>query len=175
MKDIALVIGRFQPFHNGHLHIIRKLVEEGFKVKIGIGSPSKYSQIKDPFTKEERDIMISLAMMEINIRHFEIYYIEDQSADKEWIREIKQTTGKFDLVVSGNLWVQQCFEEYFPNIKIRKYKEEKDRFKGISATNIRNRWLEAKSKQDLPIAVYNFLKSIKAHERIKKINFVNSQ
>ena len=34
----ALLIGRFQPFHNGHLHVIQTLCNTYTEVIIGVGS-----------------------------------------------------------------------------------------------------------------------------------------
>ena len=50
----ALFIGRFQPFHNGHLKVVQEILKEFDEVIIGIGS-SKYSGTLDnPFSGEER-------------------------------------------------------------------------------------------------------------------------
>ena len=39
MKNrIALIVGRFQPFHKGHLFLIKKALEKANKTIIGIGS-----------------------------------------------------------------------------------------------------------------------------------------
>ena len=55
----ALVIGRFQPLHNGHLEVIRKVASECDRMIIGIGS-AQYSHSRDnPFTAGERYLMIS--------------------------------------------------------------------------------------------------------------------
>ncbi|MCK4971534.1 MAG: adenylyltransferase/cytidyltransferase family protein, partial [Thermoplasmata archaeon] len=34
----ALVIGRFQPFHNGHLAVVREIAEDTEEVLIGIAA-----------------------------------------------------------------------------------------------------------------------------------------
>jgi len=53
---IALFIGRFQPFHSGHLDAIKQISEE--EIIIGIGS-SQYSKTEEnPYSFEERKKMI---------------------------------------------------------------------------------------------------------------------
>ena len=55
----ALIIGRFQPLHNGHLEVIRKVASECDRMIIGIGS-AQYSHLTDnPFTAGERYLMVS--------------------------------------------------------------------------------------------------------------------
>ena len=47
-----LYIGRFQPFHNGHLQLIKSIENKFDQIIIGIGS-SQYSHDKNnPFTVE---------------------------------------------------------------------------------------------------------------------------
>ena len=38
MQKTALIVGRFQPFHKGHLFLIKKALEKANKIIIGIGS-----------------------------------------------------------------------------------------------------------------------------------------
>lgn len=40
--DKAVVIGRFQPFHNGHAAMVRKALEEAKTVYILLGSAYAY-------------------------------------------------------------------------------------------------------------------------------------
>jgi len=53
----ALFIGRWQPFHNGHRHIIQNALDEGKKVLIACRE-TPISEF-DPYTTEERIDMIS--------------------------------------------------------------------------------------------------------------------
>jgi len=50
MKKTLLFIGRFQPFHLGHLLLIKKYLKRGYFIKIGIGSSEKAHQIHNPFS-----------------------------------------------------------------------------------------------------------------------------
>lgn len=54
----AVVIGRFQPFHVGHLALVEKALEVADKVVIVVGSSYASRNVKNPFTFAERKRMI---------------------------------------------------------------------------------------------------------------------
>ncbi|UJB55259.1 hypothetical protein [Enterobacter phage vB_EcRAM-01] len=56
--DKAVVIGRFQPFHNGHAAMVRKALEEAKSVYILLGSAYAYPNVLNPLTARERQTMI---------------------------------------------------------------------------------------------------------------------
>ena len=56
--DIAVVIGRFQPFHNGHKTIISRAMAIAEEVVVVIGSANQPRTVKNPFTASERAQMI---------------------------------------------------------------------------------------------------------------------
>lgn len=56
--DKAVVIGRFQPFHNGHAAMVRKALEEAKIVYILLGSAYAYPNVLNPLTARERQTMI---------------------------------------------------------------------------------------------------------------------
>ena len=54
-KDqIALLIGRFQPLHHGHIYILKNILKKYHNIKIGIGSSQASNTISNPFSGEER-------------------------------------------------------------------------------------------------------------------------
>ena len=60
-KD-AVYIGRFQPFHRGHLAVVEKGLELAERVTIVDGSASAAPNIRNPWTFEEREQMIRGAL-----------------------------------------------------------------------------------------------------------------
>ena len=58
----SLYIGRFQPFHFGHLSVVKKIIEKGEFLIIGIGSAEDNFLPENPFTASERWEMITLAL-----------------------------------------------------------------------------------------------------------------
>lgn len=55
---IAVYIGRFQPFHNGHAHVLAQAFAENDYVIVLVGSSFQASTIKNPFDFNERSKMI---------------------------------------------------------------------------------------------------------------------
>ncbi|MDO8955164.1 MAG: bifunctional nicotinamide-nucleotide adenylyltransferase/Nudix hydroxylase [Gammaproteobacteria bacterium] len=65
MAKVGVFIGRFQPFHRGHLAIIQKALETCDKLIIVVGSINRARTIKNPWTFEERKALI-LAGLALN-------------------------------------------------------------------------------------------------------------
>ena len=58
-KDVTVYIGRFNPFHLGHAHILERALNTSKLVIVLIGSAGQARSIKNPFTFEERKAMIT--------------------------------------------------------------------------------------------------------------------
>ncbi|SUO95501.1 bifunctional nicotinamide-nucleotide adenylyltransferase/Nudix hydroxylase [Suttonella ornithocola] len=56
--DIAIFIGRFQPFHNGHLAVVKKALAQAQYILILCGSSNTPRNLKNPFTFTERENII---------------------------------------------------------------------------------------------------------------------
>ncbi|HDH28034.1 MAG TPA: nicotinamide-nucleotide adenylyltransferase, partial [Euryarchaeota archaeon] len=50
----ALLIGRFQPFHKGHLAVIKKILSEADELIIVVGSSQHRGAVENPFSADER-------------------------------------------------------------------------------------------------------------------------
>ena len=161
----ALFVGRFQPFHNGHLSIIKDLSERYEKVYIIIGSATESSTPKNPFSVEERIEMIRRALEPRGIRNFEISSVEDFHDDALWTSAIRKAFS-FDVVYSRNPWTIDCFRRQ--GVKARKHKFFHER--KYSGREIRRRMAKGMAWRDLvPPEVYGYMMSIKAGERLKSI------
>lgn len=62
MHNFAVFIGRFNPFHLGHLEILKKGLEIAEKVVVVLGSHNRATNIKNPWTSEERIGMIKACL-----------------------------------------------------------------------------------------------------------------
>lgn len=56
--DLAVVIGRFQPVHNGHLALIDQAYQKANRVLILVGSAGQPQTYKDPFSFDQRYNML---------------------------------------------------------------------------------------------------------------------
>jgi len=167
MKKILLIIGRFQPFHLGHLHIIKKYSQKGFFIKIVIGSTQKSHEKKNPFTKDEREDMILLSLKANKIKNYKIYNVPDHNDDEKWIKGLRKSVGDFDSLYTGNKLVKELFGLYLTDVHVLK---EGRRFRDLSATEIRKKWLDIKGKKGLPEEVFNYLKKIRAFDRLHEMH-----
>jgi len=124
---VALFIGRFQPFHNGHLYSYNKCLEIAERVIVGVGSSNESSTESNPWSYEERVAMIRSVVGEV----VEIVPIPDNPSDSEWVRGVEEIIEERGyarsevVVVSNNEWVTELMEqEGYPTYKTGLYKRE---------------------------------------------------
>lgn len=88
--DALVFIGRFQPFHVGHESVIRFALEKAHQVVILIGSENEARSIKNPWTFEEREHMISsLFKFEISTDRIVIGGIGNHGSDDRWASDVR--------------------------------------------------------------------------------------
>jgi bifunctional NMN adenylyltransferase/nudix hydrolase len=93
----VVVVGRFQPLHNGHLDLINKAIELGEKVFIFIGSANSPRTTLNPFTYSERmDMILTLPGMYSKWSKEEIFInkLDDIFDDNDsWLKQITDVVG----------------------------------------------------------------------------------
>jgi len=110
---IALFIGRFQPFHLGHLDAIKQIENDQNvdKIIIGIGS-SQYSGTKEnPFSYEERKKMLEISLQDQLKKPYKILDIPDIHNEKIWVEHVETIVHQFNSVYTGNEKVKKLFEQ----------------------------------------------------------------
>ena len=107
----SFIVGRFQPFHNGHLEIIKEILKKNSHVIIGIGSAQYSHTLKDPFTAGERHLMISSTLESEGIYDFYLVPIEDVNSNPLWVAHVESLTPKFNTVYTNNPLVRRLFKE----------------------------------------------------------------
>ena len=164
---IGLFIGRFQPFHNGHLAVVKKAVKEVDELIIGIGSSQQGHTFENPFSGEERRLMIRKVLETEKIKKCRIVLLPDIREDSEWVGHIRGITGRFDIIYCGTDYTKELFEQQ--EYPIRDF----GRIRQINATEIRKRMLESKKgkpwKRLVPKEVAKFIEKIDGISRIKRI------
>lgn len=108
---VGLIIGRFQPFHKGHVYLVRKALQHVDVLVIGIGS-SNVHDVDNPLSYSVRKEMVEVALKREGLRDKlrAIVPIPDVPNDNEWLRITKEHVGKFDLSIGNNEWVNGIFE-----------------------------------------------------------------
>lgn len=107
----ALFIGRFQPFHNGHLHVVKKLLKNYDELIIAIGSAEAEPSRENPFTAGERIEMIKSCFSKNELARIAIIPIRDINDHSKWVSHVKQYVPTFHCVYSNNELVRKLFYE----------------------------------------------------------------
>lgn len=109
----ALFIGRFQPFHNGHLYSLRKCLDIAEKVVIAVGSSQESGTENNPWGYKLRKRMVCEVVRGLGVenRIKKICSCPDNPSDSVWLTDLKRRAGHFDVVVSNNDWVLSIFKE----------------------------------------------------------------
>jgi len=136
---IGLFIGRFQPFHKGHLWAIKEILKVCDKVIIGIGSSQYSKQSVNPYSADERRDMINACLKQNNISEYAIFEVTDIHNDDEWVSHVKKIVPKFDAVYSGSPLSKLLFTQEGYIV------QNLPRYKNISASEVR---LRAQKKMD---------------------------
>ena len=165
-KRKALFIGRFQPFHKGHLSVIDEIMDGLEYLVIGIGSAGKSYTMENPFTAGERTEMIWNSLRSAQRERCFIIPIWDINRYNVWVSHVEDLVPDFDMVVGNSsltalLFSEKGYEIYYP----RKYSRET--YKG---KEIRGRMSGGKEWMDLvPRGTLDVIERIEGVERIRKI------
>jgi len=164
----AIFIGRFQPFHKGHLKAIKWILKREKEIFIIIGSSQESSTKDNPFSFSERKKMIERTLKSEKIKNFKIYGMPDFKNDIFWAKKILKITKlnlKEVIVFSQNPWTKRCFQKIGVRVKAHPMF-----YNNLSATQIREKIIHNKNWRNLvPKTVYQFLKKTKGDERINSI------
>ena len=82
--DAAILIGRFQPFHNGHAALLRATLAQAGRVVVVPGSSFRSRNARNPFTWEERAEMIAASLDEAEARRVAFVPVRDYYDDRRW-------------------------------------------------------------------------------------------
>ncbi|OGK30364.1 hypothetical protein A3F29_02870 [Candidatus Roizmanbacteria bacterium RIFCSPHIGHO2_12_FULL_33_9] len=108
----GLIIGRFQPFHKGHLYLMEQAFKHANSLIIAVGSIN-ITDVKNPFSFETRKkhLETSLKRKKMIKKIKKIIPIADYpDNDDLWLEELKKKTGKFDISFGNNEWVNGILE-----------------------------------------------------------------
>lgn len=162
-----LFIGRFQPFHNGHLKLIKKIKDEYDEIIIGIGSAQYGYDNNNPFTVEERRLMIEKTLQENKIDNILIFEISDIHDYPRWVSHVESIIPKFDAVITNNPLTKKLFKNKgYTIIKTKLFNRRL-----YSGKEIRKKiLLNGNWEKTIPKPVYKIIKEIEGAKRIKNLS-----
>jgi len=164
MEEVSVFIGRFQPFHLGHLSVLHNLQTK--KVYIGIGSSQYHHTLENPFTFDERKKMIHLALSKTDTFTYTVYPIPDIHDPPNWVEHVEHILPPFTQVLTNNDFTASLFEEKGYKV-IESGLIHREQYRGAE---IRKRMIHNQSWDHLvPSIVATYLHEIKAVERMQSL------
>jgi nicotinamide-nucleotide adenylyltransferase len=158
--ETVMFLGRFQPFHLGHLHVVKELLQK-YNVVLAIGSANISRTEMNPFTVDEREEMIRRVFKAEDIT-VPIVKIPDIPLDNQYATYVKSFAA-FDTLACSNKFIQSFFEGKVNFIEFPLYKH-------ISGTKIREHiFTGADWKQHVHPEVAKYLEEIQVKEIITHI------
>jgi nicotinamide-nucleotide adenylyltransferase len=170
MTRRGLMLGRFQPFHKGHLALTKQILSECDELLIIIGSAQFNFIDKDPFSAGERVLMIHEALKEAGVDLSRCYIIPvaNDENNARWLAYLRSMVPPFDVLYSGNDFVKHLTRSQDSSIVI-----EDPVFAEINeynGTNIRRLMQEGKPWEHLvPPAVAKVIQQVGGIVRINML------
>lgn len=157
--DFAVFIGRFQPFHSGHLQVVRAGLEKADRLILLIGSSWQARNPRNPWSHQEREKMVRASLSaEDNERLLCLPLMDVPYNDEAWVRNVQST-------VSGMVTAHHTTPHREAKIALIGHKKDHtgfylnlfpqwesvgvDNVRAISATPIRERYFSEKPEQVL--------------------------
>lgn len=101
-----IVLGRFQPFHRGHEHLVEVALDKGPTI-IAIGSSEAELSMNNPWNADEREAMIRAWL---DGREAKIVQIPDINDPPNWVEHATKFHGEGVLVTSDES-TKELYEE----------------------------------------------------------------
>src|SRR5579872_3162107 len=98
----GLLIGRFQPFHKGHLEAVKIGLSKVDNLWIGIGSSNKNHEKRNPFTAEERKEMILSSLDSKTLERIKIFFVPDTGDHERWTFFFFKQKTAYEMVFSND-------------------------------------------------------------------------
>ena len=164
----GLIVGRFQPFHRGHLAVVSDLrrAHPDAPLILAIGSAQESYTAENPFTAGERIEMILQALVESHLERCLPVPVADIHQHAQWVAYLRGLLPPFDVVYTNNPLTRLLFEREDVRVESPPL-VDRERFQGAV---VRRRILEGGNWKELvPPAVAQYLQTIAAPERLHRI------
>jgi nicotinamide-nucleotide adenylyltransferase len=169
MVNRGLYVGRFQPFHLGHLYAIKEALKEIEELVIVIGSAQYSHNSNNPFTAGERLVMIRQALQEAGIDSSRVWIVPvpDVHLHMLWVAALEGYTPRFNVVYSNEPLTRRLFTEAGYKVKGIRFFERKL----YTSTLVREKMLKDESWTTLvPKSVADFITEIDGVNRLRDLN-----
>ncbi len=168
MVNRGLYVGRFQPFHLGHLDAIKWVLKEVDELVIVIGSAQYSHNATNPFTAGERQVMIRNALLRdgVDLSKLWIVPVPDVHLHMLWVSAVEGYTPKFNVLFSNEPLTRRLFMEAGYKVENIPLFERKL----YMSTVVREKMLEGDDWSELvPKAVAEFIGEIDGVNRLRDL------
>jgi bifunctional NMN adenylyltransferase/nudix hydrolase len=174
-ETTAVLIGRFQPYHFGHKHIVDQALDDFDYLVILLGSANQPRSRRNPWTWTERASMIINCHPWDEWRIF-IAPLDDNPNDEHWAAWAAGTASNkappgSEITIVGTRRGSEDYLEWFPQFKQKIYDTGNFR----SGTEIRNDFLsipgsfEAKVEHDVPTPTLIAMQQVLRGDQIEQL------
>jgi bifunctional NMN adenylyltransferase/nudix hydrolase len=163
MNEFGVVIGRFQPFHNAHLELVRFALKQTQKLIVVLGSANAARDTMNPWSSEQRSQMVRMCLTEEENKRVEFVHAKDYQSKNIWLAAVQSaiddiTGGSGDVKLIGHRKDASSFYlKLFP--QWGDYVES-GVISSLDATKVREHLFRQDKitiKNEVPGAVYDFL------------------
>ena len=164
----GLYVGRFQPFHIGHLDAIKYMLKEVDECGIVIGSAQYSHKVTNPFTAGERLVMIRRALLEADVDYSKLWIVPvpDVHLHMLWVSAVEGYTPKFNMLFSNEPLTRRLFMESGYEVRDIPLFDRKQ----YMSTIVREKMLQDESWKTLvPKSVADFILEIDGVNRLRDL------
>ncbi|WP_410211509.1 bifunctional nicotinamide-nucleotide adenylyltransferase/Nudix hydroxylase [Aquirhabdus sp.] len=168
MFDYLVFIGRFQPFHLGHLAVIQTALAQSQQVILLIGSAEQPRSTRNTFKFHERETMVLSAFEQADAARIRCVPLVDiLYNDVRWVKSVEDAvhsvTGDNQALKIGLVGHYKDRTSYYLSLFPRWETVFVDSYQGISATPIRDAYLlgEMPTEARVPATTIDLLAAFK--------------
>jgi nicotinamide-nucleotide adenylyltransferase len=165
----GLFVGRFQPFHLGHLATVKFALSRVEEVIIVIGSAQTSHEIKNPFTAGERIQMIKDSLVadnSVDMKKILLIPVSDIYMHSLWTHQVDILVPKYNVVFTNDILTALLFKQR----EVKVVEPSLYRRKELSATEVRSRMAKDENWKELvTFQTAKVVEDIHGIERIKAI------
>ncbi|MEM4244140.1 MAG: nicotinamide-nucleotide adenylyltransferase [Candidatus Bathyarchaeia archaeon] len=169
MVNRGLYVGRFQPFHLGHLEATKEVLKEVDELVIVIGSAQYSHNLSNPFTAGERLVMIRRALQEANVDLSRVWIVPvpDVHLHMLWVSALEGYTPRFNVVYSNEPLTRRLFMEAGYKVKSIRFFQRNL----YTSTIVREKMLKGENWTTMvPKSVAEFINEIDGVSRLRDLN-----
>jgi nicotinamide-nucleotide adenylyltransferase len=162
----GLFVGRFQPFHRGHLEVVRALraARPEERILIVVGTAELSYTPENPFTAGERIEMAARALAAAQLDGVELVPVADIHRHSLWVAYLEGLLPKFERVYTNNPLTRMLFEARGYAVESPAWVDRAH----LEGTVIRRAMAEGTAwRPYVPEAVAEYLDEIRASERVR--------